>query len=153
MATNLASTNPQIRQLCSQGLDLLLSTLNSPRSSFTRDVQLALLQPYTQVALFENAKIRALMLDKLMSLLACMADAAEEANQAPALAAFKPAVPVAYALLDESNSKSELRAPLLRTAQMLYAMLGPQLWDDKLCMQFHISSQQVNKLKQALNVA
>ena len=150
LATNLGSTNPQIRQLCQAGLDLLLSSLETPAAAFTRELQTALIQPFAQVAQFENVKIRPLMIDKLITVISSCADACDSVGHPPLISTFKSAIPVAYSLCEET--RVELRTPLLKCAQVLYAIIGQQLWDEKICMQFHISNQQVAKLKQQMAI-
>jgi len=156
LATNLASTSPVIRQLTHSSLELLLRVVEQPLASFGRESQAALLAPLSSVALFDNIKVRPTMIAMLTSALEACADASAEAagGAAPSgsalLGTFKAAVPVAFALCDEA--RLELRAPLLRCAQTLHAILGPALWDEKVCMQFHLTPQQVAKLKMMIGV-
>lgn len=154
LATNLSSTNPQIRQLCQSSIDTLLTSLETPISGFTRDVQTAIVAPFAQVWLFENGKIpltyHPWMLEKITAVLAACAEACEATGQQPTIATFKPAIPIAYSLCEET--RAEIKAPLLKCAQTIYNIIGAQLWDEKVCMQLHISNQQVTKIKQMINI-
>ena len=86
----------------------------------------------------------------LVAVLDSCAEACAAQGTLPTLATFKATLPVAYATVDEA--RTEIRGPLLRCAQTLYALLGAGLWDEKLCMQFHIPPQQVTKLRTILGV-
>jgi len=180
LAPNLASTNPVTRQLSNTALDLLVSVVSGSSSSggsgsgsgsgggvapslspgeFSRESQTGLVSAFAQVALFENVKVRPLAIEKLTHVLSLCGEAtgvATGARSSPAhssllLPVLKAAVPVAYALTEEA--RLEVRAPLLRCAQTLHALLGSALWEEKVCMQFHLSSQQVAKLKLTLGVS
>jgi len=150
LASHLASTSPVIRQLAQAGLEQLVGVLDSPRESFAKDVQAALLAPLAQVALFENVKVRPAAIQLLIGVLDSCAEACAATGTLPAVATFKAALPLAYATLDET--RTDIRAPLMRCAQTLYALLGNGLWDEKVCMQFHIQPQQVTKLRTLLGV-
>jgi len=153
LASHLASTSPVIRQLSQTGLEQLVSVLDSPRSSFSRDIQMALLAPLCQVALFESVKVRPAVIQLLTGVLDSAAEHLAESGAMPSIGTFKAALPVCYALVDEQVPvRSEVRAPLLRCAQTMYALVGAALWDDKLCMQFHIQPAQVQKLRTVLGV-
>jgi len=163
LASHLSSTNPAVRQLTHQAFDTLLNTLdpsckelaeNPQAAGWAREAQAAMIAPLSHIALYDNVKVRPLIIEKLCQLLTKCAEADLVAASngipvPPLLTTCKSAIPVAYALVEEG--RSEIRAPLLKCAQLLYAMLGSGLWEEKVCMQHHLTQQQVQKLKLAIH--
>jgi hypothetical protein len=162
LASHLASTSPVVRQLSQAGLEQLVEVLSTPRASFVRETQSALLAPLCQVALFDSVKVRPAVIQLLTSVLDLSAEHIAECGSSssasgsmPVVTTYKSVLPVCYALVDDGGvhaRSSEVRAALTRCAQTMYALVGAGLWDDKLCMQFHIAPTQVGKLRALLGV-